>query len=48
LSAFTVGAFGRYYSNPISQFSIFGELGIDYTSEDDKLDDFKENEIGVG
>jgi opacity protein-like surface antigen len=29
---FTVGAFGRYYATPSSQFSIFGELGFDYVS----------------
>lgn len=27
---FNVGAFGRYYFTPASQFSIFGELGVGY------------------
>lgn len=47
LSRLTVGAFGRYYFTPASDFSLFGELGVDYTSEDDKLNDFKANEIGA-
>ena len=47
LSAVTVGAFGRYYMTPASQFSLFGQLGFDYSSIDDKLDDVQENEIGL-
>ena len=47
LARLTVGAFGRYYFTPSSDFSLFGELGVDYTSEDDKLNDFKANEIGA-
>lgn len=43
----TVGAFGRYYLTPASQFSIFGELGLDYSSIDNKLADVQESEIGV-
>ena len=31
-NAFSVGAFGRYYFTPGSQFSIFGQLGFDITS----------------
>jgi len=46
-SAFTVGGFGRYYFTPASDFSLFGELGIDYSSIDNKLADVKENEIGA-
>jgi len=46
-SAFTVGAFGRYYMTPASQFSLFGEFGVDYTTWDNKLADVQENEIGV-
>lgn len=46
-SRFTVGAFGRYYFSPASDFSLFGELGVDYSSIDDKLNDYKENEIGA-
>ncbi|HEY6144375.1 MAG TPA: outer membrane beta-barrel protein [Flavobacterium sp.] len=44
----TLGAFGRYYFTPASQFSLFGELGVDYSSVDNKLTDNQENEIGVG
>ena len=47
-TALTVGAFGRYYMTPASQFSLFGEFGVDYTSWDNKLADVQENEIGVG
>jgi outer membrane protein len=48
-TAFTVGAFGRYYyCTPGSQFSLFGELGVDYSSIDDKIADEQEKEIGVG
>ncbi|CAM3949427.1 outer membrane beta-barrel protein [Flavobacterium cucumis] len=46
-AALTVGAFGRYYMTPASQFSIFGELGLDYSSIDNKLADVQESEIGV-
>ncbi|MCK6606853.1 MAG: porin family protein [Flavobacterium sp.] len=46
-TALTVGAFGRYYMTPASQFSLFGEFGVDYTSWDNKLADVQENEIGV-
>lgn len=46
-AALTVGAFGRYYMTPASQFSLFGEFGIDYSSVEDKLADAKSNEIGV-
>jgi outer membrane protein len=46
-AALTVGAFGRYYMTPASQFSLFGEFGVDYSSVEDKLADVKENEIGV-
>ena len=43
----TVGAFGRYYFTPASQFSLFSELGVDYSTVEDKLDDEKAKEIGV-
>lgn len=29
-----LGAFGRYYFTPASKFSLFAELGVDYTSYD--------------
>ena len=47
MAGFTVGAFGRYYMTPASQFSLFGQLGFDYSSIDDKLADVQENEIGL-
>lgn len=28
------GAFGRYYITPASKFSLFGQLGVDFTSND--------------
>lgn len=45
--AFTAGAFGRYYFTPVSQFSVFGQAGLDYTSIKDKITDTKSNEFGV-
>lgn len=44
-NAFTVGAFGRYYFTPASQFSVYGQAGLDFTNH--KVEDFKSNEIGV-
>ena len=53
------GAFGRYYFTPASKFSLFAELGADYTSLDSEYmidtdgsivafgDSFKANEFGV-
>lgn len=32
MSTFSVGAFGRYYTTPANQFSLFGQLGFDYMS----------------
>ncbi|MNY23587.1 hypothetical protein D3C86_1572600 [compost metagenome] len=42
---FTVGAFGRYYFTPASQFSVYGQAGLDFTNS--KSGDYKENEIGA-
>lgn len=47
LARFTVGAFGRYYFTPASDFSLFGQLGVDYSSIEDKLADDKAKEIGA-
>lgn len=47
-SALTVGAFGRYYMTPASDFSVFGQLAFDYSTVDNKLADVQENEIGLG
>lgn len=43
---FGFGVFGRYYFTPASRFSVFGELGIDYTTAD--AGPYKINTIGVG
>lgn len=44
-NAFTAGAFGRYYFTPASQFSVFGQAGLDFTNS--KSGDFKTNQIGT-
>jgi len=46
-AALTVGVFGRYYLTPASQFSLFGQLGVDYSTVEDKLADAKSKEFGV-
>ncbi len=33
---FSIGAFGRYYFNPASKFSVFGELGFNVLSRKDE------------
>ena len=52
-----LGAFGRYYFTPASKFSLFAELGIDYTSFDEEFDaesgtvyasSFESKELGFG
>lgn len=48
-AGFKVGAFGRYYFTPANQFSLFAQLGLDYSSMEDKLaTDYKESEFGLG
>lgn len=44
---FTVGAFGRYYFTPASQFSVYGQAGVDYLNSKVKPGDFKSNTIGA-
>lgn len=44
----TVGAFGRYYFTPSSQFSLFGDLGVDYMSTNYDSMDLKRNGINAG
>lgn len=44
---FTVGAFGRYYFTPASQFSVYGQAGVDFTSSKVKPSDVKSNEVGA-
>jgi outer membrane protein len=36
-STLSVGVFGRYYTTPSSQFSLFGQLGFDYMSTKDNM-----------
>nr|WP_199001357.1 outer membrane beta-barrel protein [Flavobacterium sp. ASV13] len=45
--AFTVGAFGRYYFTPASQFSVFGQAGLDFSNTKLKGTDVKTNDIGA-
>ncbi|WP_291141999.1 outer membrane beta-barrel protein [Flavobacterium sp. UBA7680] len=45
--ALTVGAFGRYYFTPASQFSVFGQAGLDFTNTKFKHTDAKANEFGA-
>ena len=44
-NSFTAGAFGRYYFTPASQFSVFGQAGLDFTNS--KAGDFKTNQVGA-
>ena len=57
MAGFTVGAFGRYYFTPADKFSLFAELGFDYTSFDEEFDaedgtvyggSFESKEVGFG
>lgn len=45
---FTVGAFGRYYFTPGNQFSLFGDLGVDYKSTDYDTMELKRSGVNVG
>lgn len=48
-AGFAVGGFGRYYFTPANQFSLFAQLGVDYSSLEDKLsNNYKESELGFG
>lgn len=56
-SGLGLGAFGRYYFTPADKFSLFAELGFDYTSYDEEFDaetrkvhsgSFESKEIGLG
>lgn len=46
-SNFSVGAFGRYYATPTSDFSFFGELAFDYNTMKDNLSDGKANGFDI-
>jgi outer membrane protein len=48
MSGLTLGAFGRYYFTPANQFSLFANLGLDYSSMKDKLADAKLNGFQAG
>ncbi len=50
MSGFTAGVFGRYYFTPANQFSLFANLGVDYTNMQNNLgsSDYKENEFEAG
>jgi outer membrane protein len=44
-----VGVFGRYYFTPANKFSLFANLGFDYTtSTPDTKDNYKINETSLG
>ena len=49
-TSLSAGLFGRYFFTPAKKFSLFGELGFDYVTENDKLADVKNNgfDLGVG
>ncbi len=56
-SGTSFGAFGRYYFTPASKFSLFAELGVDYTALNEEFDaedgsvyaqSYKPNELGFG
>jgi len=46
-NSFTAGAFGRYYFTPASQFSVYGQAGVDFTNYKYKPGNGKENEVGA-
>lgn len=45
ISAFSIGAFGRYYFTPASKFSLFGQLGVQYAKVD--YGDLDGNAFGI-
>ncbi len=47
INTLSVGAFGRYYTTPASKFSVFGQLGVAYSSTDFDALDYKVNGFGV-
>jgi hypothetical protein len=48
---FSIGAFGRYYATPTSDFSVFAELGFNYNTSNENAgtggDDFKVNGFDI-
>lgn len=47
LSTLILGAFGRYYFMPADQFSIFGELGLNYLSVNNDIGGGEANGFGL-
>lgn len=47
-NALSLGAFGRYYMTPASKFSVFAELGADYTSYKWEQGDADSDSSGFG
>lgn len=47
INRFNVGAFGRYYNKPANQFSLFGQLSVDYLSAKDDLTDISYNGFNI-
>lgn len=48
MSSFTGGVFGRYYFTPASKFSLFANLGLDFSNMKNKLSNGKANEMSLG
>jgi len=48
MSSFTGGVFGRYYFTPASKFSLFANLGLDFSNMKNKLSNGKVNEMSLG
>jgi len=47
-STLSIGAFGRYYFTPASDFSLFGQLGLNYNTTDHGDADYKTNGFDAG
>jgi len=48
MSSFKGGVFGRYYFTPASKFSLFANLGLDFSNMKNKLSSGKNNEMTFG
>ncbi|HET8808649.1 MAG TPA: porin family protein [Flavobacteriaceae bacterium] len=47
ISTLALGAFGRYYFMPANQFSLFGQLGVEYLSTEYNIADVKVSGFGA-
>lgn len=47
INRFNAGVFGRYYNKPANQFSLFGELSVDYFSANDDLEEVSFNGFDI-